>query len=329
MSMDWVIVQVVIGLSFLFFLLSIIASAVSEAIAGAWKLRAKMLEKGIINLLTGSTKTTGGELQIVRDLYEHTLVSGYAKEGSKPSYLASRSFRNALFTVTKLLEPTAESASGVDSAARLMEIEAKINELPNEHLRRSLLTLWQAAEHNATDFRAGVERWFDRSMERVSGWYKRKAQLMLFIIGLLVAVLANASALNAANRLWKDDGLRQGLIAQVENQPEDSTGSQALERLDGLGFPIGWEEANRPDDATEWVLTAAGWLITAIAVSFGAAFWFDLLGKVSNLRNAGRKPDTVLGDGASPPHPSSVAPTPAPTPLQPSAAAPTAAGPVP
>jgi hypothetical protein len=33
-----------------------------------------------------------------------------------------------------------------------------------------------------------------------------------------------------------------------------------------------------------------GWALTAIAVSMGAPFWFDLLGKVINVRNTGPKP---------------------------------------
>ena len=41
--MNWVVVEVVIGLSFLFFLLSIVASALNEAIAGIFKLRGARL----------------------------------------------------------------------------------------------------------------------------------------------------------------------------------------------------------------------------------------------------------------------------------------------
>ena len=38
----------------------------------------------------------------------------------------------------------------------------------------------------------------------------------------------------------------------------------------------------------EWVERIVGWLVTIAAVSLGAPFWFDLLGKVANLRGAGR-----------------------------------------
>jgi hypothetical protein len=34
----------------------------------------------------------------------------------------------------------------------------------------------------------------------------------------------------------------------------------------------------------------AGWLVSGIAISMGASFWFDLLSKVVNVRNAGKPP---------------------------------------
>ena len=37
-----------------------------------------------------------------------------------------------------------------------------------------------------------------------------------------------------------------------------------------------------------WYKVIFGWLISAIAISMGAPFWFDLLGKVMNVRNAGK-----------------------------------------
>ena len=52
-------------------------------------------------------------------------------------------------------------------------------------------------------------------------------------------------------------------------------------------FPIGWKEL--PAGLMEFLKTLLGWLITAAAVSLGAPFWFDLLGKVANLRGSGGK----------------------------------------
>jgi hypothetical protein len=43
--------------------------------------------------------------------------------------------------------------------------------------------------------------------------------------------------------------------------------------------------------AGAWVLKIIGWLITALAVSLGAPFWFDLLNRLVDIRGSGRKPD--------------------------------------
>jgi hypothetical protein len=298
--MNWPIVEVVIGLAFLFFLLSVIASAVNEAIAGWMKLRAKTLEEGIKNLLTGSTHPSEEGQELVDELYTNTLVNGYGKDKNKPSYLSSRSFRNALLEITGLLEATSRTSDDpLQTEAIRNEVQGKLDAIPNEDLKRALTTIWLSAYRDATEFRAGVERWFDRGMERVSGWYKRRAQIFLFVIGFVLTVLLNASALTAADRLWKDDGLRKGLVAQVEHQQQATGGTEALDRLEALDFPIGWVEANRPGTIGGWLLTGLGWLLTGVAITLGAPFWFDVLGKVSNLRAAGIKPDTALNPAQS------------------------------
>jgi hypothetical protein len=298
--MDWPIVEVVIGLAFLFFLLSVIASAVNEAIAGVMKFRAKTLEKGIKNLLTGSTNPSQGGQQLVDELYTNTLVNGYGKDEDKPSYLSSRSFRNALLEITGLLEATSRTSDDPLQAEAIRdEVQGKIDAIQSENLKRALNTIWLSAYRDTTEFRAGVERWFDRGMERVSGWYKRRVQIFLFVIGVVLTVGLNASALTAADGLWRDDGLRKGLVAQAQRQPQATSGTGALGQLEDLNFPIGWEDANRPGTVGGWLLSGFGWVLTALAIMLGAPFWFDVLGKVSNLRAAGVKPETASNPGQS------------------------------
>jgi hypothetical protein len=90
---------------------------------------------------------------------------------------------------------------------------------------------------------------------------------------------------------------------------------EALERLSGTGIPIGWNEAQlatlgllgKPavdsvrkhpglllsspyHHSAQLLMLLAGWLITALAASLGAPFWFDLLGRFINVRNAGKVP---------------------------------------
>jgi hypothetical protein len=52
-----------------------------------------------------------------------------------------------------------------------------------------------------------------------------------------------------------------------------------------------------PNQAGGWE-TFFGWIITALAITLGAPFWFDLLSKLINLRGTGTKIDTE--DGGQP-----------------------------
>lgn len=64
-----------------------------------------------------------------------------------------------------------------------------------------------------------------------------------------------------------------------------------LKALQNLGLPVGWQ---RWPQGGEWIMKIIGLLITTIAVSFGAPFWFELLNKLVNLRMAGRNPGETV-----------------------------------
>ena len=68
--------EVVIGLSFVYFVLSLICSAVTEAIASRLEWRAQTLEQGIKNLLSGSEEITSTGRQLASEVYDHPLIQG-------------------------------------------------------------------------------------------------------------------------------------------------------------------------------------------------------------------------------------------------------------
>ncbi|NJL89059.1 MAG: hypothetical protein HC916_04050 [Coleofasciculaceae cyanobacterium SM2_1_6] len=207
----------------------------------------------------------------------------------------------------------------IDSAAS--EIEMDNN--PDIYFLTNLSTLAQRLqaevdkkEVKLLDFQQSIGDWFDQSMTRASGTYKRNAKVFSFTIGLIVAVLANVDTINMVDRLYKNQSV-SNTVNQLANQvTEDNTQvinnlnnavgtqakSQALQPLkeninvvvDQLSiFPIGW---TFPKDLEltplGWVSRLAGWLVSAIAFSMGAPFWFELLNKFINVRNAGKKPES-------------------------------------
>ncbi len=100
--------------------------------------------------------------------------------------------------------------------------------------------------------RTNLESWFNDSMSRISGSYKRHAQLNAFIIGFILALILNVDSINVATSLWREPTLRQTIIAEAQNYPPPAasqTGSTpgplqnipALKtQLQALNIPFGW-----------------------------------------------------------------------------------------
>jgi len=114
-------------------------------------------------------------------------------------------------------------------------------------------------------------------------------------------------------------------IEDVLARPPTSEETQALLRglttIEATGVPIGfrcWSEAlNSPSTsvstllltcarsalatpAVEWPKRLIGILLSALAISLGAAFWFELLNRLVSLRGAGAKPkDSTTDNDAS------------------------------
>nr|WP_290221435.1 hypothetical protein [Trichocoleus desertorum] len=158
-------------------------------------------------------------------------------------------------------------------------------------------------ENEVKQLQFEIETWFDRSMERATGVYKRNAKGVAIILGSLIAFAANADTFHIVNRLARDTVLRNTIATsatQVANRPQSNISevqNQVNLAIQDLPLPIGWDRINLRAQAAQsrgWPLpflkTILGWLVSGIAISMGASFWFDLLSKVVNVRNSGKPP---------------------------------------
>lgn len=290
-----------IGLAFIFLLLSLLASTIQEFVAAALGLRARMLEQGLKNML-------GGDEDVLAAFYRHPLIDGLykghirekdlGKGGLKrtggPSYVSPRSF--AAFMLDAVA-PTDGTLNAFKTAS------GETRDLPAP-IRNRLQPLLDAAGGDLDDYRKSLEAWYDDSMARVSGWYKRKTQAILLVIGTVLVLALNANTLAIAGRLWSDQSIRAAVVQQADQAASQPSGDDPRERLDSaandvasvakLGVPIGWSGDAKPDwSGSGWVTVVGGWLLTVLAISLGAPFWFDALGRISRLRSSG-KPETPL-----------------------------------
>lgn len=241
--------------------------------------------------------------------------------------------------------------------------------------------LYIDAQRDLDRFRNRLEEWFNETMERASGWYKRQTQVILLCLGLALAIWANVDTIKIYKTLAKDKKVRDQIVSMAiqsqekyraavdtirTNTKTDSvvksndstiiyrtkvltTGDSILDNTytllqddistAGSILGLGWcnsdsckayqklEARNdslkktldilkdeNPKDVRisklkneigtlskdvkagykkhrdDWnMLSVVGWLITALAISLGAPFWFDLLSKLIKMRSAGTK----------------------------------------
>ena len=76
-----------------------------------------------------------------------------------------------------------------------------------------------------------------------------------------------------------------------DNSKQAATIAETLQSDKNL--PIGWVHVSSPEpnppikgfeSTTAVMMTFLGWLVTALAVSFGAPFWYDFLNKITSMR---------------------------------------------
>jgi hypothetical protein len=258
--------DVAIGMVMIFLLLSLICTALGEVIEAIFKYRASDLEKGVKQLLQESEETHSGK---VSELYNHSLISslykGPYKPGSRrlPSYIPATNFALALMDL--LLPATSQNLSGSVGGGKftpdgtpapqhnpmaLAPIREAVENWPASNSRQAILTLIDNAGNDVDKARINFEGWFNTSMDRVAGWYKRRTQKILILLGFLLAFAMNADTIAIFKSLLNDPPLRNSLVsaAQEYASGKDPTSGTPEERVDAnakkiysLRLPIGWD----------------------------------------------------------------------------------------
>jgi hypothetical protein len=302
--------ETLIGLVVMFFIVALGASSIVEVWSRVLQKRAKDLERALGAMLAGkdgSASDLAAALNTFQgtSIYESAVAATgktlFRRRSRAPSYLSAKSFADA---VTEML---------VDEQGQMKTID----QLP-QGLRKRLRTIVQEARGDLLGIKAGLEGWFDETMGRLEGSYKRWATLWVVLAGLVIAVSANASTFHTAKRLWREPATRQA-VANAANgltgaaKPSDlNSVASTTGKLKELGLPVGWDQETKdlwknlrhPGNVTGseyWSLVGfmGGWILTALLVMLGAPFWFDLLTRLVSLRSTGRKPPSAPNDPSS------------------------------
>lgn len=285
------VLEVGIGLVLIFLFLSLICTAAREGVEMYLRMRAADLERGIRELLDDPNGTGRareffahplidslfkGEYQPDKLVDKGKAVGKYMAQdarGMLPSYIPSAHFAAAfvdLVTRGPLQPPPAGAAAGAKpttfapasapaaGAATTQPLSFKTlmdaaDKVQDPYIRRILLTAIDGANNDVERAKAHLETWFNGSMERVSGWYKRRTQQYLFLIGLVAAVGLNVDAVMVARQLLQDKPLREAVVSQAktiagaaEKAGQDLAAlqqksfAQLTAQMSTIGFPVGW-----------------------------------------------------------------------------------------
>jgi hypothetical protein len=314
------VLEVSLGLVFVFLLVSLILTAVMESIEAISKSRAVDLEKALSELLEDRDGTG-----LRKRLYDHPLIAAlYPGDyvatrfdgdgnridgGSKrsPSYIPREQFALALLDL-----------------ARSGQVQGPVYE--------ALETMRQSVGGDLERLRKEVGGWYDGAMDRASGWFRRRKQVLLFWFGLAVAIALNVNAVTIGQELAVNAALRQAVARLAEESvPTLATvvpdgGAEAeLPALDAaaaaqvrvlqaqvraLELPIGWDEAavqrirdaltgaNLATGGAFLLVLVAGYLMTAFAATLGAPFWFDVLNKIMVVRSTVKPTEKSKDEGS-------------------------------
>jgi hypothetical protein len=266
------VMEVVIGMAFCYGSLALTVTTLQEALSATFSLRAGMLRACIQRMLR-DPQFTG----TARAVYAHLLISAHddltdahAPPHPGPSYIEPANFAIALIDAIRI--------GGA-------ELDSAIAAVPDPQLRRTLNTLYVQAGGDVQRFQAALGGWFDSTMARLSGAYKRRQLLVSFLLALLLAILLNIDSIHLFQTLWRHPALAAGIGAVPAALDTNLANDVAT-------LPIGWASFPPVFDAA-FALQIAGWLITASTTLFGAPFWFDILQRAINLRSTGAKPAPV------------------------------------
>jgi hypothetical protein len=299
--------NVLIGLVIVYLAFAMACTAIVEAVAAWLGVRSKNLEVALNEFFAGHLKQ---EETFVKAFYNHPLVQALSKgKNGRPSYIPPE-------IVGQVVEGLVTAKGAVKS------ITAAVSALPGTSDTNRIKGLLEAfvtqAGGDVAAFRKGVETHFNAAMDRASGWYKRYTQNVALIAAAALVIGANADTVALAASLASspaarakmveiaeqrlteaqttEDKIKAGkaegaiTVAQAKKDSETARAAlaQAASAIESAGIQFGWKDY--PMTFSESLAKVAGLLVSILAVSLGAPFWFDVLQRIMQVRATGVSP---------------------------------------
>src|ERR1700754_1166505 len=291
--MGWLL-NFVIGMSAIYLFVSLFVTTIQELIAQVLALRARYLRVGIVKLLERGKSDIGVlgarsfRTPLIDEFYRNPLVQalGSSRPGrtAEPSYISRETFASVALQITDLME---KGTTPEQILAFAETLKGKANKTPLEY---AIATFAGEAGGNLKKLQARLGDWFDESMERVGGAYKRWTQVATIIIGIGFAAALNVDSIAILQSLLASPQQAAALADLAAKLPQElgtdaALRNQLLAALEQAQMPLGWKSGQSLPSSF-----LIGWILTGLAASLGSAFWFDTLKRFVSIRSSGDNP---------------------------------------
>lgn len=403
-----VVLNVFIGIAFIYLLYSLYTTIIMELINSFLGLRARNLAYTLKRMLKDEKDLKKSDVWNYLRRFWNTILSflgnsnllkksdfytdfinqpaiKYLSSGGiikRPSYMHAKNFSKALLDVLKADLTKEERKNPVVAIEKKIieyfKVENEGNTEPSisSETGKYILNLLHDANDDVEKFKIHLEEWYDTTMERSKGWFRKKTQTILLIVGFILAVAFNVDTIQIINKLSKDENAQEQIVqlatAYVEENQDIIDNLNALKITDSIGvhdsvlllkidelltikkdldkdvaatntlLSLGWPDTleydrksivkyylsfkNAKENQTvyfpqnvdqelfkEFIFSRCkekdfkhmnyfwfafgkgiwGYVLTALAISLGAPFWFDLLNKLVKLRSSTKQAEPI------------------------------------
>lgn len=245
------VIDIAIGLFFVYLILSLLASEIQEQIATLREWRAKQLKQAIYILLDGQGSTNSlfsyddnndrYKKSTTYKFYRNDLIQSLnqrditprreRKNSAGPSYISSETFATVLFEVIARAAIQQNKNSGntnavgdpqkLDEFLNIKDLKGFLEGIQKTDLPQclkdnlsnlALRTQINKGSYSATNLKEEIQKWYERAMQRTSGVYKRNVTGLTIAVGFLLALVANADTFNIINNLPKTEDIRNIIV---------------------------------------------------------------------------------------------------------------------
>lgn len=210
------------------------------------------LEK-IQNVLQGKIQHT----EVLKSLKDAISMNATTGEPYKPE--EKRDYNAIYEALKKKIEGVDIKVSSLDAAQRIIFVEIsklvlsaksdkdkkaavyRVDEMLNlfGHETRSHLTsLLKDANNDLLKFKLHLEQWFEDTMDRASGWYKQKIQVVLLIVGFIIAISFNANTLAIVHKLSVDKEAREKMVERATRAMSDPKTKLIVDKAGNVGDTV-------------------------------------------------------------------------------------------